>query len=173
MIFGRLNSGSFHPNSVLVFIRLQDLARLETGNEASFNEPFDLRKAIEDAVHIYQEEGSRRSIDCVSNESVSPTSVVGDSRNTRKVVQSLNTNARTSLVNCRLFLSSLCSTNRLAAKFTRTGRYLFPVVHLASPKGYESAARPRLRLLSLILDAVLERQTWKTFSNKSDHHNHG
>ena len=33
---------------------LQDLTRLESGHETSFNEPFDLHSAIVDAVTLYR-----------------------------------------------------------------------------------------------------------------------
>ena len=36
----------------------QDLTRLETGNETSFNEPFDLPATISEAVQLYRYIGS-------------------------------------------------------------------------------------------------------------------
>ncbi|KXN88126.1 Cyanobacterial phytochrome B [Leucoagaricus sp. SymC.cos] len=72
---------------------LLDLTRLESGNETSFNEPFDLRAAIEDAVHIYRKEASRRNLEFVLDVSNSPQTVVGDSRKIRTVVQNLTANA--------------------------------------------------------------------------------
>jgi len=72
----------------------QDLTRLESGNETSFNEPFDLHATIFDAVHIYRKEASRRNIEFVVDVSQSPQTVVGDSRKIRTVVQNLTANAR-------------------------------------------------------------------------------
>lgn len=80
---------------IFMFICFQDLTRLESGNETSFNEPFDLHMTIEDAVYIYQREASRRSIDFILDISESPRNVVGDSRKIRTVVQNLTANART------------------------------------------------------------------------------
>ena len=36
----------------------QDLTRLESGNETSFNEPFDLHEAITEAVQLYRYEST-------------------------------------------------------------------------------------------------------------------
>ena len=33
---------------------MQDLARLESGGETSFNEPFNLRETITDAIQLYK-----------------------------------------------------------------------------------------------------------------------
>lgn len=68
---------------------MQDLI-VTFGNETSFNEPFDLHKAIEDAVHICHREAFRRSIEfLVRNVSASPKSLVHDPRTIQKAVQNL------------------------------------------------------------------------------------
>ncbi|KAF9013357.1 hypothetical protein BDQ17DRAFT_1386916 [Cyathus striatus] len=72
---------------------LLDLTRLESGNETSFNEPFDLHFAIEDATTIYRKEANRRSIEFLLDLENSPTVVVGDSKKIRTVVQNLTANA--------------------------------------------------------------------------------
>ncbi|KAF9454842.1 hypothetical protein P691DRAFT_655466 [Macrolepiota fuliginosa MF-IS2] len=72
---------------------LLDLTRLESGNETSFNEPFDLHMTIEDAVHIYRREASRRNLQFNLDVSEGPQTVVGDSRKIRTVVQNLTANA--------------------------------------------------------------------------------
>lgn len=51
MLDFRLVSGPLGDMDVLI---LQDLTRLESGNETSFNEPFDLHTAIADAVLLYR-----------------------------------------------------------------------------------------------------------------------
>jgi len=72
---------------------LLDLTRLESGQDTSFNEPFDLYRAIEDATHIYRNEARRRNLSFVSQVS-GPRVVVGDSRKIRTVVANLTANAR-------------------------------------------------------------------------------
>lgn len=51
MIDLRLIAGPLGNIDVLI---LQDLTRLESGNETSFNEPFDLHASIADAVLLYR-----------------------------------------------------------------------------------------------------------------------
>ncbi len=74
---------------------LQDLTRLESGNETSFNEPFNLHVAIEEAVYVYRREALRRGLEFTLDVSESPSTVVGDSKKIRTVVQNLTANART------------------------------------------------------------------------------
>ncbi|KAG8696703.1 Light-sensor Protein kinase [Ceratobasidium sp. 394] len=72
---------------------LLDLTRHETGNETSFNEPFDLPGTIEDAVTLYRIEAMRRRILFVVDTTDSPQMVVGDSKKIRTVVANLTANA--------------------------------------------------------------------------------
>ncbi|KAF9561324.1 hypothetical protein CPC08DRAFT_635599 [Agrocybe pediades] len=72
---------------------LLDLTRLETGNETSFNEPFNLHFTIEEAAHLYRREAERRDIRFILDLSQSPTIVVGDAKKIRTVVQNLTANA--------------------------------------------------------------------------------
>ncbi|KDR82601.1 hypothetical protein GALMADRAFT_238000 [Galerina marginata CBS 339.88] len=72
---------------------LLDLTRLETGNETSFNEPFNLRLAIEEATHLYRKEARRRNIEFILDLRDGPTIVVGDMKKIRTVVQNLTANA--------------------------------------------------------------------------------
>lgn len=72
---------------------LLDLTRLESGNETSFNEPFDLCQAIEDATQLYRNEASRRGLAFELDLKNSPRQVVGDSRKVRTVVANLTANA--------------------------------------------------------------------------------
>ncbi|KAI0671080.1 hypothetical protein C8Q78DRAFT_1079021 [Trametes maxima] len=72
---------------------LLDLTRLESGNETSFNEPFDLRQAIEDATQLYRNEARRRGLHFVLGLEGCPRQVVGDSRKIRTVVANLTANA--------------------------------------------------------------------------------
>ncbi|KAK0464731.1 uncharacterized protein EV420DRAFT_1061466 [Desarmillaria tabescens] len=72
---------------------LLDLTRLESGNETSFNEPFNLPAAIEEAINPYRSEAQRRSIDFILEISESPKEVVGDARKIRTVVENLTANA--------------------------------------------------------------------------------
>ncbi|KAI0330793.1 hypothetical protein GY45DRAFT_1370433 [Cubamyces sp. BRFM 1775] len=72
---------------------LLDLTRLESGNETSFNEPFDLHQAIEDATQLYRNEARRRGLQFVLSLKGCPKQVVGDSRKIRTVVANLTANA--------------------------------------------------------------------------------
>ena len=89
---------------------LQDLTRIESGNETYFNEPFDLQEAISDAVQLYRyalvvwdettlilsrsrNEAARRSVEFDLDLSGSPKMVVGDSKKIRTVVANLTANA--------------------------------------------------------------------------------
>ncbi|KAG8767835.1 Light-sensor Protein kinase [Ceratobasidium sp. 428] len=72
---------------------LLDLTRHETGNETSFNEPFDLPGTIEDAVTLYRIESMRRQIQFVVDTSDCPQMVTGDSKKIRTVVSNLTANA--------------------------------------------------------------------------------
>jgi signal transduction histidine kinase len=77
-------------------LSLQDLTRLESGNETSFNEPFDLHFAIEEATHLYRKEAERRDVKFVLELQESPRTVVGDAKKIRTVVQNLTANSRMS-----------------------------------------------------------------------------
>ncbi|KAF8195506.1 hypothetical protein BJ912DRAFT_1021221 [Pholiota molesta] len=72
---------------------LLDLTRLETGNETSFNEPFDLHFTIKEATHLYRKEAARRNIAFNLDIMDSPIAVIGDSNKIRTVVQNLTANA--------------------------------------------------------------------------------
>ncbi|CAE7222203.1 unnamed protein product [Rhizoctonia solani] len=72
---------------------LLDLTRHETGNETSFNEPFDLPGTIEDAVTLYRIEAMRRQIQFIVDTSDCPQMVTGDSKKIRTVVSNLTANA--------------------------------------------------------------------------------
>ncbi|EIW81252.1 hypothetical protein CONPUDRAFT_104552 [Coniophora puteana RWD-64-598 SS2] len=72
---------------------LLDLTRLESGNEISFNEPFNLRNAIEDATRIYSNEAARRLIDFRVSASEGPKGVLGDVKKIKTVVANLTANA--------------------------------------------------------------------------------
>ncbi|KEP47962.1 putative phytochrome-like histidine kinase [Rhizoctonia solani 123E] len=72
---------------------LLDLTKHETGNETSFNEPFDLPGTIEDAVTLYRIEAMRRRIQFVVDTTDCPQMVTGDSKKIRTVVSNLTANA--------------------------------------------------------------------------------
>lgn len=84
---------------------LLDLTRLESGQDTSFNEPFDLHHAIEEATNIYRHEARRRNLQFVIEVS-GPRVVVGDSRKIRTVVANLTANACESLKFTSLYTSS-------------------------------------------------------------------
>ncbi|KAF9462987.1 Tco3, phytochrome related signal transduction histidine kinase, partial [Collybia nuda] len=72
---------------------LLDLTRLESGNETSFNERFDLHFAIGEATHLYKKEAERRGILFRLELQGSPRSVIGDAKKIRTVVQNLTANS--------------------------------------------------------------------------------
>ncbi|KAI0785152.1 hypothetical protein C8Q75DRAFT_776169 [Abortiporus biennis] len=88
---------------------LLDLTRLESGNETSFNEPFNLPQAIEEATMLYRNEAARRGLHFSLDMSQCPKTVVGDVRKIRTVVANLTANAvkytrsGTVTVMCRAF----------------------------------------------------------------------
>ncbi|KAJ6447563.1 hypothetical protein C8R45DRAFT_1136801 [Mycena sanguinolenta] len=85
-----LNRSHAASKSLLFTINdLLDLTRLESG---SFNEPFDLQYAIEEATHLYRKEAQRRNISFNTELENSPKMVVGDSKNIQTVVQNLTEN---------------------------------------------------------------------------------
>lgn len=79
------------PRPILYF---QDLARLESGNQTSFNQPFDLCSAVEEAAYSYRHEAERRNIGFNLDVVRCPHMVVGDAKKIRTVVQNLTANAR-------------------------------------------------------------------------------
>ncbi|THH10468.1 hypothetical protein EW145_g1296 [Phellinidium pouzarii] len=72
---------------------LLDLTRLESGNETSFNETFDLHEAIAEAVQLYRNEATRRNIHFDLDVIDSPKMVIGDAKKIRTVVANLTANA--------------------------------------------------------------------------------
>ncbi|KAF9651648.1 hypothetical protein BDM02DRAFT_3090893 [Thelephora ganbajun] len=88
-----LNQSHAASKSLLFTINdLLDLTRLESGQDTSFNEPFDLHHTIEEATHIYRNEARRRNLQFAFEVS-GPRVVVGDSRKIRTVVANLTANA--------------------------------------------------------------------------------
>lgn len=78
----------FHVHDLL------DLTRIETGNETAFNDPFDLRQCITDAVRLYQTESARRGLEFLVNISAElPQFVIGDSRKIKTVISNLVANS--------------------------------------------------------------------------------
>ncbi|KAJ7857771.1 Fph type histidine kinase [Mycena leptocephala] len=89
-----LNRSHAASKSLLFTINdLLDLTRLESGQETSFNEPFDLKDAIEDATHLYRKEAQRRNITFKTELAQSPKTIVGDAKKIRTVVQNLTANS--------------------------------------------------------------------------------
>ncbi|TYJ55054.1 hypothetical protein B9479_004278 [Cryptococcus floricola] len=78
----------FHVHDLL------DLTRIETGNETAFNDPFDLRQSISEAVRLYETELIRRGIDFrVKFGDGLPQFVIGDARKIRTVISNLVANS--------------------------------------------------------------------------------
>ncbi|KAF9220495.1 hypothetical protein BS17DRAFT_797672 [Gyrodon lividus] len=72
---------------------LQDLTRVESGNEVSAIEPFDLKSAIEECIAIYQNEAKRRGIEFILDVKDGPRGVIGDVKKIKTVVANLTGNA--------------------------------------------------------------------------------
>ncbi|GBE85224.1 histidine kinase [Sparassis crispa] len=72
---------------------LLDLTRFESGNETSFNELFDLHRAVDEATLLYKNEAHRRGLGFVVDLVDSPKMVLGDARKIRTVVANLTANA--------------------------------------------------------------------------------
>ncbi len=73
---------------------MQDLTRIESGNETAFNDPFDLRSCIQDATRVYASEAKRRNLEFEVDLEGSPDCMVlGDLRKIRTVVANLVANA--------------------------------------------------------------------------------
>jgi len=78
----------FHVHDLL------DLTRIETGNETAFNDPFDIRQSISDAVRLYQTESNRRNLEFRLNMAPNlPQFVIGDSRKIKTVISNLVANS--------------------------------------------------------------------------------
>ncbi|EJD54682.1 hypothetical protein AURDEDRAFT_79671 [Auricularia subglabra TFB-10046 SS5] len=88
---------------------LLDLTRLETGQETSFKEPFDLPTAILDATKIYEKEAARHNVSFTVDTTTSPSMVWGDAKKIRTVVANVTANAvkytteGSITVTCRVF----------------------------------------------------------------------
>lgn len=115
---------------------MQDLTRLETGNETSFNESFDLSKAIEEATLLYRNEASRRRLGFKLELSRCPRMVVGDSRKIRTVVANLTANART----FSLYAVSVVLLNQdHSVKYTTQGSISVQCLAFEEPPGLRTA----------------------------------
>jgi len=78
----------FHVHDLL------DLTRIETGNETAFNDPFDLRMAVQDAIRLYENEAKRRNLDFrVQISDKLPKTVIGDARKIKTVIANLVANS--------------------------------------------------------------------------------
>ncbi|PSS37031.1 hypothetical protein PHLCEN_2v1070 [Hermanssonia centrifuga] len=72
---------------------LLDLTRLESGQETSFSEPFNLHNIVNEATSIYRNEAVRRGLNFDLDMSQCPKNVVGDAKKIRTVVANLTANA--------------------------------------------------------------------------------
>jgi signal transduction histidine kinase len=73
---------------------LQDLTRVESGHETTFNEPFDLPSVITEATNLYKYEAQRKGLDFEIDLACDLRMVVGDSGKVRTMVANLTANAR-------------------------------------------------------------------------------
>lgn len=124
---------SLESQSLLFTINdLLDLTRLESGQDTSFNEPFDLHRAIEEATHIYRNEARRRNLVFVFQVS-GPRIVVGDSRKIRTVVANLTANACKSQNFTPIV--SLGLSRHTSVKYTTQGKVTVECKAFEEPEG--------------------------------------
>lgn len=98
----------------------------------SFNEPFDLHHAIEEAIHIYRNEARRRNLQFVFEVS-GPRVVVGDSRKIRTVVANLTANACESRT--LPSLTSIVLIRRTLVKYITEGKITVECKSFEEPEG--------------------------------------
>lgn len=109
---------------------LLDLTRLESGQDTSFSEPFDLHRVIEEATHIYRNEARRRNLGFAFEVS-GPRVVVGDSRKIRTVVANLTANACKSRTPSR----SIGLIRYTLVKYTTQGKVTVECKAFEEPEG--------------------------------------
>ena len=73
---------------------LQDLTRVESGHETTFNEPFNLPSVITEATDLYKYEAQRKGLHFEIDLACDLRMVVGDANKVRTVVANLTANAR-------------------------------------------------------------------------------
>jgi hypothetical protein len=110
---------------------LKDLTRHESGNETSFNEPFHLYRAIEEATALYRREAERRGLEFKLEVRDVPTFVVGDSKKMTTVVQNLVANAR----ECRSLRCRRLLNVRFVVKYTEKGEIAVQCSTYGEPEG--------------------------------------
>jgi signal transduction histidine kinase len=72
---------------------LLSLTRIESGNETTFSDPFELRQCVDDATALYKTEASRRNIEFTVDVDPELPTVVGDAQKIRTVISNLVANS--------------------------------------------------------------------------------
>ena len=72
---------------------IKDLTRIESGIETSFNESFDLHRAVGEATSLYRKESSRKGLNFELHMANCPQVVVGDAKKIRTLIANLTANA--------------------------------------------------------------------------------
>jgi signal transduction histidine kinase len=90
-------SKSWNASRTLIHVinDLLDLTRAEKGNQLLFQEPFDLRSTIRDAVSMHRVEAERRGLEFeVIEEPIgTPATVLGDRAKIRQLIANVAANA--------------------------------------------------------------------------------
>jgi hypothetical protein len=73
--------------------RVQDLTRIESGHEMTFNEPFDLPSVITEGTNLYKYEAQRKGLTFKVDLAGDLPMVIGDLRKIRTIVANLTANA--------------------------------------------------------------------------------
>ncbi|KDQ30343.1 LOV histidine kinase, partial [Pleurotus ostreatus PC15] len=105
---------------------LLDLTRLESGNETSFHEVFNLSEVVRDAAYLYSKEAERRGIAFAVDVSECPTFVIGDAKKVKTVIQNLTANA---------------------LKFTEKGSIEVSCARYMEPEGLRSAGQMAVNIV--------------------------
>ena len=113
--------------------RLQDLTRVESGHETTFNELFDLPSVITEAINLYKYEAQRKGLKFEVDLGGDLPMVIGDLRKIRTVVANLTANS------CKkplLFFSRVHSYSMSpTVKYTQRGTIAVSCHALNEPEG--------------------------------------
>ncbi|KAF5380673.1 hypothetical protein D9757_007064 [Collybiopsis confluens] len=112
----------------------KDLTRLESGNDFSINEPFDLANNIQDAISIYRNEALRRNLEFEVDIDQCPSIVIGDAKKIRTVVQNLTANAS-------------AESALLSVKYTTEGKISVRCLPYGEPEGLRGPSSTAMEIV--------------------------
>jgi hypothetical protein len=126
----------------LSLVALQDLTRVESGHETTFNEPFDLPLVITEATNLYKCEAQRKGLHFEIDLACDLHMVIGDSSKVRTVVANLTANA------CKRssFLISSMRTMSPIVKYTQTGTITVSCRMFNEPEGLRNSKQVAIEI---------------------------